>query len=171
MSFFHTQNMITGTQTSKTPQVASNWFVKKFYMYQSRMSLPLWSSRKSTQRARQCVFGGWVGGWMGGWVVIFYPLRFSLFSGMFTSIMWLFQIWCQNLSTAFRSKVMIDLSLKFGKNKADIIGENWSEKIVTKNTMDWWRFFSHIKNMIVHSKTSKIHNLQKWYQNGSKPII
>ena len=53
-------------------------------------------------------------GWVGGWVVIFYPLRFSLFSGMLTSTMCLLQIWRQNLSTAFRSKVMIDLSLRFG---------------------------------------------------------
>ena len=62
-----------------------------------------------------------MGGWVGGWVVIFYPLRFSLFSGMLTSTMCLLQIWRQNLSTAFRSKVMIDLSLKFGNFKADII--------------------------------------------------
>ena len=109
--------------------------------------------------------------WLGGWVVIFYPLRVSLFSGMLTSIMYLFQIWCQKLSNAFRSEVVIDLSLKFGKIKADIIVVNWSEKIVDKNTMDCWRFFSHIKNMIFHPKTSKIPNLQKWYQNGSKPII
>ena len=68
--------------------------------------------------------GGFVGGWMGGWVVIFYPLRFSLFSGMLTSIICLLQIWCQNLSNAFRSKVMIDLSLKFGKIKAGIIVVN-----------------------------------------------
>ena len=58
--------------------------------------------------------------WVGGWVVIFYPLRFVLVLGMLTSIMSLLQIWCQNLSTALRSKVMIDLSLNFGKIKADI---------------------------------------------------
>ena len=75
-----------------------------------------------------------------------------------------------NLSTAFRSKVMIDLCSKFGKIKADIIVVNWSEKLVDKNTLLWWRFFSHIINMIFHSKTWKIPNLQKCYQNGSKPI-
>ena len=36
----------------------------------------------------------------------------------------LVQIWYQNLSNAFRSKVMIDLSLKFGKIKAGIIVVN-----------------------------------------------
>ena len=74
-------------------------------------------------KSEKC-FIWWVGGWVGGWVVIFYPLRFSLFSGMLTSIICLLQIWCQNLSNAFRSKVMIDLSLKFGKIKADIIVVN-----------------------------------------------
>ena len=59
---------------------------------------------------------------VGEWVVILYPLRFPLFAGMLlTSIMCLLLIWCQKWSTAFRSKVMIDLSLKFGKIKADII--------------------------------------------------
>ena len=71
---------------------------------------------------------------MGGWVVIFYPLLFSLFSGMLTSIICLLEIWCQTLSTAFRSKVMIDLCSKFGKIKADIIVVNLSEKIVDKDT-------------------------------------
>ena len=48
------------------------------------------------------------------------PLRFSLFSGISTSTVYLLQIWRQNLSKAFRSKVMIDRSLEFGKIKADI---------------------------------------------------
>ena len=69
------------------------------------------------------------------------------------------------------SAQMMNLSSKFRKFKADNIVVIWSENIVTENTMDWWRFFSHIKNMIFHPKTSKIPNLQKWYQNGSKPII
>ena len=64
-----------------------------------------------------------MGGKVGVWV-IFYPLRLSLFSGMLTGIMCLLQIWCQNLSTAFRSKITIVLSLKFGKFKADIIVVN-----------------------------------------------
>ena len=63
--------------------------------------------------------GGWVGGWMGGWVVIIYPLRFSLFSGILTRMMCLLKVWCQKLSLAFISKVMINLSLKFRKFKAD----------------------------------------------------
>ena len=100
-----------------------------------------------------------------------YPLRIPLFSGNLIIILCLLQIWCQNLSTAFRSKVMIHWSLKLGNFKADIIVVIWSEKILDKNTKDCWRFFSHIKNMIFHPKTSKIPNLQKWYQNGSKPII
>ena len=36
---------------------------KVFYMYQSRLSLPSGSSRKSTQRARQRVFDGVGWGW------------------------------------------------------------------------------------------------------------
>ena len=56
MNFCHAQNMITGTKTSKTSQVASNWRANNFYMYQSRMSLALGSSRKSIQRARHPVF-------------------------------------------------------------------------------------------------------------------
>ena len=87
-------------------------------------------------KLQKTLFGGWMGGWVGGWVVgwvvIFYPLRCSLFSGMLTSTMCLLQIWRQNLSTAFRSKVMIDLSLKFGNFKADIIVVIWSEKYWTK---------------------------------------
>ena len=35
------------------------------------------------------------------------------------------------------SKVMMNLSSKFGKFKADNIMVIWSENIVTKNTMDW----------------------------------
>ena len=46
--------------------------LKNFHMYQSRLSLPSGFSRKSTHRARQRVFGGW----MSGWVVIFYPSQF-----------------------------------------------------------------------------------------------
>ena len=58
---------------------------------------------------------------MGGDIL---PLRFSLFPGMLTSIMCLLQIWYQNLSNAFRSKVLIDLSLKLGTIKVNIIVVN-----------------------------------------------
>ena len=71
------------------------------------------------------------------------------------------------MSTAIISKVMMNLSSKIGKFKADNIVVIWSENIVSKNTMDWWRFFSHIKNMIFHSKTSEIPNLQNWPQKPS----
>ena len=100
-----------------------------------------------------------------------FPLWLPSYFSMLTSITCLFQIWSSKLSMAIISKVMMNLSSKFGKFKADNIVVIWSENIVTKNTKDWWRFFSHIKNMIFHPKTWKIPNLQKCYQNGSKPII
>ena len=98
-----------------------------------------------------------------------YPLRIPLFSGVLSSMMFWSQIWYQIVSTAaFRSTVMIDGSLKFGKIKADIILVNWSEKIVDKTTLLWWRVFSHTKNMILGSYTSKILRLQKWAQKSSR---
>ena len=60
---------------------------------------------------------------MGG-LVIFYPLQFSSFSSILTSLRCLLESLGDQLSTAFRSKVMINLSLKFGKIKADIIVVN-----------------------------------------------
>ena len=96
-----------------------------------------------------------------------YPLRIPLFSGVLTSMMCWLRISFQIVSTAFRSKVMVDWSLKFGQIKADIILVNWSEKIVDKNTLLWWRIFSHMKNMILGSQISKILKSQKWAQKSS----
>ena len=61
-----------------------------------------------------------------------YTLRIPLFSGSLTSIMFWSYICCQIVSAAFRSIVIIDQSLNFGKIKADNIMVNWSEKIVDK---------------------------------------
>ena len=77
-----------------------------------------------------------------------------------TSIKCWFQIWSWKLSMGNILKVMMNLSSKFGKFKVDNIAVIWSENKVTKNTKDWWHFFSHIKNMVFHPKTSKIPKLQ-----------
>ena len=73
-------------------------------------------------------------GWVGGWVVIFWVLWFFSKSGIITSKMCWFQIWPQKLSTAIRSKVMSNLSLKMWNFKAHFRGGNRLKKMmVTKD--------------------------------------
>ena len=56
---------------------------------------------------------------------------------------------------------MINYSLKFGKFKADIIVENWSEKSVDKNKLYTDDGFFIIKNDDF-TQTSKIPKFQTW---------
>ena len=75
-----------------------------------------------------------MGGWVDGWVVIFWVLWFFSKSGIITSKMCWFQIWPQKLSTAIRSKVMSNLSLKMWNFKAHFRGGNRLKKMmVTKD--------------------------------------
>ena len=103
--------------TWRSFQFILHWWTKMGGFKNTNVNRPFSNRRKT-------LLSGWVGGWVGGWVVIFLVLWFSSKSGIITSKMCWFQIWPQKLSTAIRSKVMSNLSLKIWNFKADFRGGN-----------------------------------------------
>ena len=110
-----------------------------------------------------------MGGWVGGWVVIFWVLWFFSKSGIITSKMCWFQIWPQKLSTAIRSKVMSNLSLKMWNFKAHFRGGNRLKKMMVTKDLSSRRklrkaFKKNIyrKKGILWSKIWKKLKVQKW---------
>ena len=90
---------------------------------------------------------------MGGWVVIFWVLWFFSKSGIITSKMCWFQIWPQKLSTAIRSKVMSNLSLKMWNFKAHFRGGNRLKKMmVTKDLSSRRKLRKVFKKKIIEKK-------------------
>ena len=117
-------------------------------------------------------------GWVGGWVVIFWVLWFFSKSGIITSKMCWFQIWPQKLSTAIRSKVMSNLSLKMWNFKAHFRGGNRLKKMMVTKDLSSRRKLRKVfkkkiyrKKGILWSKIWKKLKVQKWCQNGSNSII
>ena len=106
---------------------------------------------------------------MGGWVVIFWVLWFFSKSGIITSKMCWFQIWPQKLSTAIRSKVMSNLSLKMWNFKAHFRGGNRLKKMMVTKDLSSRRKLRKVfkkkiyrKKGILWSKIWKKQRVQKW---------
>ena len=68
-------------------------------------------------------------------------------------------------------KVMMNLSSKIGKFKADNIVVIWSENIVAKNTKDWWRFFLTSKTWFSIQKHKKYLTSKNGIKTAQNPLF